>query len=69
MNEIVAPNIDAIIARKCLKQSAVAEKAGYTRQQFNDMLKGRKVIRDTDIVRIAAALEIDVNALFDKNSE
>lgn len=69
MNEIVAPNIDAIIARKCLKQSAVAEKAGYTRQQFNDMLKGRKVIRDTDIVRIAAALKVDINALFGKKGK
>ena len=69
MNGIVAPNIDAIITRKCLKQSAVAEKAGYTRQQFNDMLKGRKVIRDTDIVRIASALEVDVNTLFGKKDK
>ena len=48
MNSIVAPNIAGIIAEKCLKQSAVAKKAGYSRQQFNDMLKGRKVIRDTE---------------------
>lgn len=64
MNSIVAPNVEAIIARKCLKQSAVAEKAGYTKQQFNAMLKGRKVIRDTDIVRIATVLEVDANTLF-----
>lgn len=64
MNSIVAPNIEAIIFKKCLKQSAVAEKAGYTKQQFNAMLKGRKVIRDTDIARIAAVLEVDANALF-----
>lgn len=69
MNEIIAPNIDTIISRKCLKQSAVAKKAGYTRQQFNDMLKGRKVIRDVDIMRIAAALEVDVNALFGKKDK
>lgn len=64
MNSIVAPNVEAIIVRKCLKQSAVAEKAGYTKQQFNAMLRGRKVIRDTDIMRIATALEVDANALF-----
>lgn len=64
MNSIVAPNIEEIIAEKCLKQSAVAQKAGYTKQQFNDMLKGRKVIRDTDIARIATVLEVDANALF-----
>lgn len=66
MNSIVAPNVEAIINRKCLKQSAVAEKAGYTKQQFNAMLRGRKVIRDTDIMRIASALEVDANTLFGK---
>lgn len=66
MNSIVAPNIAEIIAEKCLKQSAVAKKAGYTKQQFNAMLKGRRVIRDTDVVKIAMALEVDANALFEK---
>lgn len=69
LNSIVAPNIAGIIAEKCLKQSAVAKKAGYSRQQFNDMLKGRKVIRDTDIAKIAIALEVDANALFGKMEE
>lgn len=67
MNSIVARNAEAIINRKCLKQSAVAEKAGYTKQQFNSMLRGRKVIRDTDIMRIASALEVDANTLFASN--
>ena len=69
MNSIVAPNVEAIIIMKCLKQSAVAEKAGYTKQQFNAMLKGRKVIRDTDIARIATALEVDANTLFMARNE
>ncbi len=64
LNSIVASNVEAIIVRKCLKQSAVAEKAGYTKQQFNAMLRGRKVIRDTDIMRIASVLEVDANTLF-----
>lgn len=66
MNSVVALNVEAIIARKCLKQSAVAERAGYTKQQFNAMLKGRRVIRDTDIMKIASALEVDANTLFSK---
>ncbi len=66
MNSVVAPNAESIIRKKCLKQCAVAEKAGYTKQQFNAMLKGRKVIRDTDIMRIAYALDVDANALFEK---
>lgn len=64
MNSIVAPHVEEIILKKCLKQSAVAEKAGYTKQQFNSMLRGRKVIRDIDIARIANALEVEVNDLF-----
>lgn len=64
MNDIVAPNVKTLIAGKCLKQSAVAERAGYTRQQFNSMLKGRKVMKDSDILRIAQALGVGVDALF-----
>lgn len=69
LNSIVAPNVKAIIIRKCLKQSAVAEKAGYTKQQFNAMLRGRMVIRDIDIMRIATALEVDANTLFAKRED
>jgi len=69
LNSIVAPNVKAIIIRKCLKQSAVAEKAGYTKQQFNAMLRGRRVIRDIDIMRIATALEVDANTLFAKRED
>lgn len=64
MNDIVAPNVEAIIVKKCLKQSAIAERAGYTRQQLNSMLKGRKVMKDTDILRIAEALGVGVDTLF-----
>lgn len=64
MNSIVAPNVEAIISDRCLKQSAVARKAGYTKQQFNAMLRGRKVIKDIDIMKIATALEVDANTLF-----
>ena len=34
MNSIVAPNVKRIIKQKCLKQSAVAARAGYTPNQF-----------------------------------
>lgn len=64
MNTIVAPNIKGIIKDRCLKQNAVAKKAGYTAQQFNAMLNGRKVIKDIDISRIASVLNVDANELF-----
>ncbi len=64
MNSIVAPNVEAIITEKCLKQSAVAKKAGYSNQQFNAMLRGRRVIRDIDVMKIMLAIEVDANELF-----
>lgn len=69
MNSIVAPNVKEIIKEKCLKQSAVAKKAGYSEQQFSSMMNGRKIIKDIDILKIATALNVDVNQLFKKESE
>lgn len=69
MKSIVASNVEAIISERCLKQCAVAKKAGYSKQQFNAMLKGRKVIRDTDIIRISVALEVDANTLLALGNE
>jgi len=64
MSTIVVPNIRKIINERGLKQCAVAEKAGYTKQQFNAMLTGRKLITDVDISKIIVALDVDANALF-----
>lgn len=52
MNSIVAPNVKRIIKQNCLKQAAIAEKAGYTPNQFSAMISGRKVIKDIDILKI-----------------
>ena len=69
MNDIVAPNAKEIIKNRCLKQSAVARKAGYSEQQFSAMMTGRKVIKDIDILRITTALNVDVNELFKKGDD
>lgn len=66
MSTVVVPNIRRIINERGLKQCAVAEKAGYTKNQFNAMLTGRKLITDIDICKITTALEIDANTLFNK---
>nr|DAY17510.1 MAG TPA: helix-turn-helix domain protein [Caudoviricetes sp.] len=63
MKSIVADNLSNIIKEKCLKQCTVAEKAGYSKQQLTDMLKGRKRIKETDILRLASALDVDVSVL------
>ncbi len=69
MSTPVIPNIRNIINERGLKQCAVAEKAGYTKNQFNAMLNGRKLITDSDISRIIIALGVDANALFGRAEE
>ena len=69
MNTVVIPNIRRIINERGLKQYAVAEKAGYTKQQFNAMLTGRKLITDVDICKITSVLDVDANALFTTRKE
>lgn len=60
----VVENTKRIIEEKGLKKVAVAQKAGYTAQQFSDILNHRKVIKDVDIAEIAKALEVTPNDLF-----
>ena len=64
MNNIVASNVKGIIKDRCLKQSAVAKKAGYSEQQFSAMLNGRKIIKPCDAVAIADVLGIEMNELY-----
>lgn len=52
------------MAAKGLYQKFVAEKSGFTEQQFSDMLNGRKVIRAEYLPRIAGALGVSVGDLF-----
>ena len=60
----IAGNVKTIIKSKCLSQGAIANKAGYDGKVFSNMLNGRKIITDLDVIRIANALEVDANALF-----
>lgn len=62
-NSPVAENIARIIAEKGLKQVHVSEKAGYNAQNISDMIHGRKLIKVSDLVRIAAALDVDAKYL------
>lgn len=60
----VIKNTEAIIKNKGLKKKSVAEKAGYSKQQFSNLLNGRKTFKEADILRIATALEVTPNDLF-----
>lgn len=66
-NSVVAEQLKEIIKEKGLKQSSLAEKAGFTVQEFNDMLNGRRIIRAIDIAAIIGALQdigVEANDLF-----
>ena len=57
-------NIKRIIDEKGMKQGVVAERAGFTKQEFiNIMNNRRKLLRIEHLHPIACAMGVDVNAL------
>lgn len=65
----VAEYTRKIMNDKGLKQKSVAEKAGYSQQQFSNLLTGRKLFGANDVLRIAMALKVTPNELFGINNE
>ena len=63
-NLVLPQNIIRTINEKGLKQCAVAEKAGFSKQQFSDMLNGRKIIKPCDALAISEVLGISMNDLY-----
>jgi len=63
-NSVMPHNITRIIRDKGLKQCAVAKRAGFSNQQFNDMLNGRKIIKPCDALAISEALGVTMNELY-----
>lgn len=68
-NQPVSCNVTRIIDEKGLKQKSVAAKAGFTQQEFNAMLNGRRIIKISDIEHIAHALDVSVNELYKKGGD
>lgn len=60
----ITQNIEMIIADKGMKKKHIAMKAGYSKQQFSNLMNGRKIIKPDDIIKIAKALEVTPNDLF-----
>ena len=63
-NQPVSGNIARVIQEKGYKQSAIAKRAGYSRQAFCNMVNDYKIIRPDDVMRIADALEVKPGELF-----
>lgn len=68
-NSVVPENIERVIREKGIKQCAIAKKAGYSKQQFSDMMNGRKIIKAIDILIIANALGVTPNDLYGISGE
>lgn len=62
----IAIGIKKKIVEKGLIQKAVAQRAGFTEQQFSDMLNDRRIIRACDLFRISTALGIEIADLLDE---
>lgn len=66
-NGVVAVRLKSVIKEKGLKQSVIANKAGFTAQEMSDMLNGRRLMRPVDIASIIGVIKeygIDANYLF-----
>ena len=61
----IASGIKSILSERGFKQRCIAERAGYSEQQFSDMLNDRKTIKATDIMPIARALGGSVQDIYD----
>lgn len=61
---IIAENAKRIIDEKCLSKGAIGRKAGYDIKKFSNMLNGRKIITDVDVMNIANALDVEPNELY-----
>lgn len=60
----VESNIYKIMSDKKMKQSAVATAAGFTPREFNQILRGRRILRAKFIPQICEALGCEPNDLF-----
>ena len=64
-NAPLPTGLKILIATKGLKNIYVAEKAGYTTQELSDMLNGRRLIKACDIPKLAKALGVRVDEIYE----
>ena len=64
----VALNVKRIIKERGYKQGAIAKKAGYNEKTFSNMLNGRKIISEQDIVQLVTVLEVTPNDLLNASA-
>lgn len=62
----ITDNIRRVIEQKGMIQRVVAERAGFNKHQFSDMLNGRRTLKAEYMPRIAAALGVTVAELYEE---
>ncbi|HHW02359.1 MAG TPA: helix-turn-helix transcriptional regulator [Thermoanaerobacterales bacterium] len=62
-NEIIGQNILTILNKKSLTQAALAEKLGWTRQEVNKIVHGRKNVTAQELKEISDALNVSMEEL------
>lgn len=65
MSDPVAIGIQRIINSKGLLQKDVAKRAGFSEQQFSNMLHNRKIIKASDLSSISAALGVCILEIYE----
>ena len=60
----VSQNIVEITEEIGIKQRVIAKRAGFSSQQLTDMIKWRRLIKISDIPKLANALNVSPNDLF-----
>lgn len=69
MSGNVARGIKNIVREKGLRNQFVADKAGFTQQQFSDMINGRKLILAEYLPGLAQALGVTVMDIFNAGAD
>lgn len=64
----IAAGIRFLMSERGLIQKSVAMRAGYTPQQFSDMLNDRKTIKAADVLPISKAIGVSVQEIYDAGS-
>lgn len=65
--EDIINNIKRILTAKGMKQVVVAERAGFSPQEFSNMLnERRKLLRVEYMPAIAEALDVDIHELYQR---
>lgn len=66
--EKIVSKIKQVISDKGMKQCVIAERSGFSEAEFSNMLNGRKLLRVEHIPRIANALGLEPNDLFEEEN-